>query len=60
MCLVFSINLLSIVYVFNLLEMEHVEQDPDFIVLSRRFKATAMELISILEQVKIRYSSFGI
>ncbi|KAI3441925.1 uncharacterized protein J3R85_001984 [Psidium guajava] len=31
-------------------EMEHVEQDPDFVALSRRFKATAMELISILEQ----------
>lgn len=33
--------------------MEHVEQDPDFIALSRQFKATAMELISILEQVNI-------
>ncbi|KAG9142706.1 hypothetical protein Leryth_005467 [Lithospermum erythrorhizon] len=32
------------------LEMEQVEQDPDFIALSRQFKATAMELISILEQ----------
>nr|ARU77135.1 LON 2 protease [Vaccinium corymbosum] len=31
-------------------EMEQVEQDPDFIVLSRQFKATAMELISLLEQ----------
>ncbi|XP_057415801.1 lon protease homolog 2, peroxisomal-like [Lotus japonicus] len=30
-------------------EMEQVEQDPDFILLSRRFKATAMELISVLE-----------
>lgn len=54
MCLVFSFNMLSIVYVFYILEMEHVEQDPDFITLSRRFKATAMELISILEQVNIR------
>ncbi|KAF5797107.1 putative endopeptidase La [Helianthus annuus] len=31
-------------------EMERVEQDPDFIALSRQFKATAMELISVLEQ----------
>ncbi|KAJ9135140.1 hypothetical protein P3X46_032354 [Hevea brasiliensis] len=31
-------------------EMEQVEQDPDFISLSRQFKATAMELISVLEQ----------
>ncbi|XP_028245648.1 lon protease homolog 2, peroxisomal-like isoform X3 [Glycine soja] len=30
--------------------MEQVEQDPDFITLSRQFKATAMELISVLEQ----------
>ncbi|GER50597.1 lon protease 2 [Striga asiatica] len=31
-------------------EMDQVEQDPDFIALSRQFKATAMELISALEQ----------
>ncbi|XP_031127206.1 lon protease homolog 2, peroxisomal-like isoform X2 [Ipomoea triloba] len=31
-------------------EMEQVEQDQEFIVLSRQFKATAMELISVLEQ----------
>ncbi|KAA8525946.1 hypothetical protein F0562_007954 [Nyssa sinensis] len=31
-------------------EMEQVEQDPDFIALSRQFKVTAMELISVLEQ----------
>ncbi|OMO91677.1 hypothetical protein CCACVL1_07055, partial [Corchorus capsularis] len=31
-------------------EMDHVEQDPDFVALSRQFKATAMELISVLEQ----------
>ncbi|MED6167734.1 Lon protease 2, peroxisomal [Stylosanthes scabra] len=31
-------------------EMEQVEQDPDFIMLSRQFKATATELISLLEQ----------
>ncbi|AES94379.1 endopeptidase La 2, peroxisomal [Medicago truncatula] len=31
-------------------EMEQVEHDPDFIMLSRQFKATAMELISVLEQ----------
>ncbi|MBA0768820.1 hypothetical protein Gotri_017597, partial [Gossypium trilobum] len=31
-------------------EMEQVEQDPDFVTLSRQFKAIAMELISILEQ----------
>ncbi|KAL6979819.1 endopeptidase La [Sarracenia purpurea var. burkii] len=31
-------------------EMEQAEQDPDFIALSRQFKATAMELISLLEQ----------
>jgi len=30
-----------------------VEQDPDFIMLSRQFKATAMELISVLELVKL-------
>lgn len=33
-------------------EMELIEQDQEFIALSRQFKATAMELISILEQVK--------
>ncbi|XP_027336249.1 lon protease homolog 2, peroxisomal isoform X4 [Abrus precatorius] len=31
------------------IELEQVEQDPDFIMLSRQFKATAMELISVLE-----------
>lgn len=31
--------------------MEQVEQDPEFITLSRQFKATATELISVLEQV---------
>ncbi|PWA53693.1 lon protease 2 [Artemisia annua] len=31
-------------------EMERVEQEPDFIALSRQFKVTAMELISVLEQ----------
>ncbi|GAB2296616.1 hypothetical protein Dimus_030726 [Dionaea muscipula] len=31
-------------------EMEQAEQDPDFIALTRQFKASAMELISILEQ----------
>nr|BAO57289.1 ATP-dependent Lon protease [Ipomoea nil] len=31
-------------------EMEQVEQDQEFIALSRQFKATAMELISVLEQ----------
>lgn len=31
-------------------EMEQAEQDSDLIILSRQFKATAMELISILEQ----------
>ena len=31
--------------------MEQAEQDPDLIALSRQFKATAMELISVLEQV---------
>ncbi|PNY08691.1 ion protease peroxisomal-like [Trifolium pratense] len=35
---------------FSNLEMEQVEHDPDFIMLSRQFKATAMELISVLEQ----------
>lgn len=33
--------------------MELVEQDPDFTALSLQFKATAMELISVLEQVKV-------
>ncbi|XP_042020903.1 lon protease homolog 2, peroxisomal-like isoform X1 [Salvia splendens] len=32
------------------LEMDQVEQEPDFTALSRQFKATAMELISVLEQ----------
>ncbi|KAJ6704014.1 ATP DEPENDENT LON PROTEASE FAMILY MEMBER [Salix viminalis] len=31
-------------------ELEQVEQDHDFVALSRKFKATAMELISVLEQ----------
>ncbi|KAE8727739.1 Lon protease-like protein 2, peroxisomal [Hibiscus syriacus] len=31
-------------------EMEQIEQDPEFVTLSRQFKATAMELISVLEQ----------
>ncbi|ONM23097.1 Lon protease homolog 2 peroxisomal [Zea mays] len=31
-------------------ELEHAEQDADLIALSRQFKATAMELISVLEQ----------
>ncbi|GMH26746.1 hypothetical protein Nepgr_028589 [Nepenthes gracilis] len=31
-------------------EMEQAGQDPDFIALARQFKATAMELISALEQ----------
>ncbi|KAK2410146.1 lon protease protein 2, peroxisomal [Trifolium repens] len=30
-------------------EMEQIEQDPDYLMLSRQFKATAMELISLLE-----------
>lgn len=43
--------MLNYFHYFSLLEMEQVEQDPDFITLSRQFKATAMELISVLEQV---------
>ncbi|XP_010941245.1 lon protease homolog 2, peroxisomal isoform X2 [Elaeis guineensis] len=31
-------------------ELEQAERDPDLILLSRQFKATAMELISVLEQ----------
>ncbi|WOL13153.1 lon protease [Canna indica] len=31
-------------------ELEQAEQDPDIILLSHQFKATAMELIAILEQ----------
>ncbi|GAB4834663.1 hypothetical protein Ancab_032926 [Ancistrocladus abbreviatus] len=31
-------------------EMEQAEKDPDFIALSRQFRATTMELISVLEQ----------
>lgn len=31
-------------------DMEQAEQDPDFVSLARQFKATAMELISVLEQ----------
>lgn len=37
-------------------EMELIEQDQEFVALSRQFKATAMELISILEQVKFEAS----
>ncbi|KAG6782438.1 hypothetical protein POTOM_011838 [Populus tomentosa] len=50
-------NAVSLISVLNyflsldiLLELEQVDQDPDFIALSRQFKATAMELISVLEQ----------
>ena len=32
-------------------ELDQAEQDPDIILLSRQFKAIAMELISVLEQV---------
>ncbi|KHG09410.1 Lon protease, peroxisomal -like protein [Gossypium arboreum] len=42
--------LISIFYLLTCSEMEQVEQDPDFVTLSRQFKAIAMELISILEQ----------
>lgn len=47
------------------LELEQVEQDPDFVALSRKFKATATELISVLEQVKLNiyfciHSKYGI
>lgn len=45
----YSVLLLSCSY----LEMELVEQDQDFTALSLQFKATAMELISVLEQVKV-------
>ncbi|MQL87373.1 hypothetical protein Taro_019916, partial [Colocasia esculenta] len=31
-------------------EVEQAEQDPDIILLSRQFKATAMQLITVLEQ----------
>ncbi|CAA3012529.1 lon protease homolog 2, peroxisomal [Olea europaea subsp. europaea] len=31
-------------------DMDQVEQDPEFVMLSRQFKAMAMELISVLEQ----------
>ncbi|KAK6782999.1 hypothetical protein RDI58_020795 [Solanum bulbocastanum] len=37
-------------------ELELIEQDQEFVALSRQFKATAMELISILEQVKFEAS----
>ncbi|KAL5206819.1 hypothetical protein ABZP36_035028 [Zizania latifolia] len=40
-------------------ELELVEQDPDLIALSRQFKATAMELISVLEQVKNKQKTVG-
>uniref|UniRef100_A0A803LUA0 Lon protease homolog 2, peroxisomal n=1 Tax=Chenopodium quinoa TaxID=63459 RepID=A0A803LUA0_CHEQI len=33
-------------------DMDQAEQDPDFVSLARQFKVTAMELISVLEQVK--------
>lgn len=47
-----SLKMLSC-FRFSNLEMEQVEQDPDFIMLSRQFKATAMELISVLELVNL-------
>lgn len=37
-----------------------MEQDPDFVSLSRQFKATAMELISVLEQVLGDAISFSV
>jgi ATP-dependent Lon protease len=44
-------------------EMEQVEQDPEFVTLSRKFKATAMELIGVLEQKQKNWwknkSAFG-
>ena len=39
-----------------LLEMDQVEQEPDSTALSRQFKATAMELISVLEQVSFEFA----
>ncbi|XP_071725228.1 lon protease homolog 2, peroxisomal-like [Rutidosis leptorrhynchoides] len=36
-------------------EMEQMEQDPEFVTLSRQFKATAMELIAVLEQLSDPY-----
>lgn len=47
-----SLKMLSGFCFYNL-EMELLEQDQDFIMLSRQFKATAMELISVLELVKV-------
>jgi hypothetical protein len=51
----YLVSLISVLNYFLsldiLLELEQVDQDPDFIALSRQFKATAMELISVLEQV---------
>lgn len=35
-----------------------MEQDPDFVALSRQFKATATELISVLEQVFGAFQNF--
>nr|GMD94196.1 lon protease homolog 2, peroxisomal isoform X2 [Ipomoea batatas]GMD96102.1 lon protease homolog 2, peroxisomal isoform X2 [Ipomoea batatas]GME00016.1 lon protease homolog 2, peroxisomal isoform X2 [Ipomoea batatas] len=40
-------------------EMEQVEQDQEFIALSRQFKATAMELISVLEQMRAIKEELG-
>jgi ATP-dependent Lon protease len=39
----------------GLIELELAEQDPDIIALSRQFKATATELISVLEQVNLLF-----
>jgi len=36
--------------------MEQAEQDPDFVALARQFKVTAMELISVLEQVYLSFT----
>lgn len=55
-----SLTLKTSCFHFYNLELEQVEQDPDFIMLSRQFKATAMELISVLELVKLLPSALNI
>lgn len=55
------VALIRIVLLLHIcVEMELVEQEPDFMALSRQFKATAMELISVLEQVIVVHSIFSL
>lgn len=47
--------LMHVSYCNIVLELEQAEQDQDLVLLSHQFKAAAMELIAVLEQVKCFY-----